>query len=35
MPRITGAGIVLPKPTENDRFYSENPENRAEIKPGL
>jgi len=28
MPRITGAGIVLPKPTENNQFYAENLENR-------
>lgn len=31
---MTGAGIVLPKLPENDRFYSGNRENRAEIKFG-
>ena len=27
MPQITGAGIVLPKLPENDRFYTEYLEN--------
>lgn len=33
MPQITGAGIVLPKPTENDQFYTENLENRLKKSP--
>jgi len=28
MPQMTGAGILLPKPTENDWFYSGNLEHR-------
>jgi len=28
MPQITGAGIVLPKLTENDQLYTQNRGNR-------
>jgi len=30
MPQITGAGIVLPKLTENNHFYTENLKKQAE-----